>query len=74
MPNAEKEPRKKKVGLYDNMGLDQRSEKQAPPAPQPGIFPGSAEGELNERANQNVSTRIQDKLKARRGEQNGRTF
>ena len=74
MVSSEKEPRKKKVGLYDNMGLDQRSEKMTPPQAPPGIFPGSAEGELNERANQNVSTRIQDKLKARRGEQNGRTF
>lgn len=69
MPIKEQEPKKKKKGLLsEKMGLDQGSEAYAPPRTQPGIFPGSPEGELNERSQEEVvSDKIHNKLNARKG-------
>jgi hypothetical protein len=72
----EQEPKKKKKGLLNKMGLDQGSVSHAPPAPpvaQPGIFPGSAECELNERAkDEAVGTKVRSKLNDRKGVPRGR--
>ncbi len=71
MHENEKEPKKKKRGLLnlkEKMGLDQGSESYAPPAPRPGVFPGSAEGELNERSREEIVTdKVHSKLKDRKG-------
>ena len=66
MLDNEQEPikkKKKKGSLSERMGLDQGSETRAPPMPQPGILPGSVEGELNKRSQEEaVSTKVKDKL------------
>jgi hypothetical protein len=69
MLDDEQEPKKKKRSklLSDKMGLDKGSVEHAPPMAQPGIFPGSAAGELNERSQDGaVGAKVQDKLKSRR--------
>ena len=69
MPDYEQEPKKKKRSklLSDKMGLDRGSVEHAPPRPPPGIFPGSAEGELNARSQEEaVGTKVQEKLGNRR--------
>ena len=67
MPIDKQEPKKKKKGLLsEKMGLDQGSEKHAPPMPQPGIFHGSPEAELNERnREEEVGTKVKDKINRR---------
>jgi hypothetical protein len=61
-----KKQKKKKGLLYEKMGLDQGSETYEPPATKPGIFPGSVEGELNARAQEEeVGTKVQEKLSRR---------
>ncbi len=75
MLNKEQESKKKKKGLSEKMGLDQGSETHAPPAPRPGIFAGSAAGELNERSREQVvSDKIHNKLNNRKGTSNGRSY
>jgi hypothetical protein len=77
LPN-EQEPnkKKKKAPLFSKMGLTEGSVEKAPSAPpmaQPGIFPGSAAGELNERSQEEVvSSKIQGKLSDRKGALRGR--
>ena len=69
MPNDEQEPKKKKKKglLYEKMGLDRGSDTYAPPAAKPGIFPGSAEEELNARnRDAAVGEKLQEKLRSRR--------
>jgi len=66
MRDKEQEPKKKKKGLLPKMGLDEGSVSHAPAAPKPGILPGSVEGELNRRSQEEaVGTKIQDKLSRR---------
>jgi hypothetical protein len=75
MQANEQEPnKKKKKGLLsEKMGLDQGSETFAPPMAQPGIFPGSAEAELNERSRDEVvSDKVRSRMKDRRSPPNGR--
>jgi hypothetical protein len=68
MLDNEQEPnkKKKKRDLSSKMGLDQGSDTHAPPMAQPGLFPGSAEGELNARnEEQAVGAKVKDKLSRR---------
>ena len=68
MLDKEQEPnkKKKKRDLPGKMGLDLGSETHAPPMAKPGIFPGSAEGELNQRnQDEAVGTKVKDKLSRR---------
>ncbi len=68
MLDKEQEPKKgkKKKGLSAKMGLDVGSTSFAPPAAKPGLFPGSAEGELNARSQEeSIGTKLQDKLSRR---------
>jgi hypothetical protein len=68
MMDNEQEPnkKKKKRDLSSKMGLNQGSDMHAPPMAQPGLFPGSAEGELNSRnEEQAVGAKVKDKLNRR---------
>jgi hypothetical protein len=76
MLDNEQEPnKKKKKGILSKMGLDQGSVEKAPAAPpmaQPGIFPGSAEGELSARNQEEaVGSMVRSKLKDRKGAPRG---
>ena len=67
---ADQGPKKKKdgLGLYDKMGLDQRTDTFAPKAQPPDPMLGlSAEGALNQRTREeDVGAKVKDKLKNRR--------
>jgi len=66
MDNEQEPNKKKKKGLLPKMGLDEGSVEHAPPAAKPGIFPGSAEGELNDRNREEaVGAKVRDKLSRR---------
>jgi hypothetical protein len=76
MLNEQEPQKKKKKGLLsEKMGLDQGSVEKAPAAPpmaQPGIFPGSAEGELSARNQEEaVGSMVRSKLKDRKGAPRG---
>ena len=75
MITNDQEPRKKKKKglLSEKMGLDQGSTTLAPPMAPGAVFPGSAEGELNARNQEEaVSDKVHSKLKDRKGAPRGR--